>query len=166
MFHRKAIDFEVGPVPAEESCAQVGRDDYNERSGRECTVYIRQLQRIFGHPDPASLRFVRRGFAHEFGRYHEVVAVMNAEGAEMFDESKLPCEWDHIARAELTWLRLRQQWREAVRVRPSAIVQVPDIFQRNEIPEFPNHPVAMWWAMGFMPMPAGRAISIQQGRRS
>ncbi|WP_235845014.1 hypothetical protein [Cupriavidus agavae] len=109
MFHSKTIDIEVGPVPAEEPCAQVGRDDYSERSRRECAVYIRQLQRILGNPDPAILRFVRRGFPHEFGRYHEVVAVMTAEGAERFDESLLPLQWDHIARAELTWLRLQER---------------------------------------------------------
>ncbi|WP_232232567.1 hypothetical protein [Cupriavidus sp. amp6] len=54
MFKLNNIEIEVGPVPAEESCAQVGRDDYSERSRRECAVYIRQLQRVFGNPDPAS----------------------------------------------------------------------------------------------------------------
>jgi hypothetical protein len=159
MFPR-TIDIEVGPVPAEESCAQVGRDDYEERSRRECAVYIRQLQRIFQHPNPAALKFVRRGFPHELGRYHEVVAVMTAEGADLFDETKLPLEWDHVARAELTWLRLQHQWRETVLARPTALALVPDIFHQRDIPDFPNHPAAMWWAMGFMPMPAGRAISI------
>lgn len=160
MFKLNTIEIEVGPVPAEESSAQVGRDDYSERSRRECAVYIRQLQRVFGNPDPAILRFVRRGFPHELGRYHEVVAVMTAEGADLFDESLVPAEWDHIARAELTWLRLQQKWRETVWTRPSAICLVPDIFQRTEIPDFPDHPAAMWWALGFMPMPMGRAISI------
>jgi hypothetical protein len=47
-----------------------------------------------------------------------------------------------------------------VQARPSAIALVPDIFQRSDIPEFPNHPAALWWAMGFMPMPVGRALSI------
>lgn len=152
MFRPKTIDIEVGPVPAEESCAQVGRDDYNERSRRECAVYIRQLQRIFGNPNPKILRFERRGFPHELGRYHEVEAIMTTEGAELFDEAKLPCEWDHIARAELTWLCLQQKWREAVLARPSAITDVPDIFRRGEFPDFPNHPVAQWWALGFTPV--------------
>ncbi|MBU66292.1 MAG: hypothetical protein CL858_12660 [Cupriavidus sp.] len=156
----KTIDIEVGPVPAEESCAQVGRDDYEERSRRECAVYIRQLQRIFQHPNPAVLKFVRRGFPHELGRYHEVVAVMTAEGADLFDETKLPLAWDHVARAELTWLRLQYQWRETVLARPTALALVPDIFHQRDIPDFPDHPAAMWWAMGFMPMPAGRAIAV------
>lgn len=151
MLRPKTIDIELGPVPAEESCAQVGRDDYNERSRRECAVYIRQLQRVFNFPDATILKFVRRGFPHELGRYHEVVAVMTAEGAEVFDEDRLPHAWDHVARAELTWLRLQQQWRETVLARPSAIALVPEIFRAQEIPEFPNHPVAQWWAMGFSP---------------
>lgn len=151
MLKPKTIDIEVGAAPAEETSAQVGQDGYSERSRRECAVYIRQLQRTFGNPDPAILRFLRRGFPHELGRYHEVVAVMTAEGAELFDESKLPAEWDHIARAELTWLRLQRQWWETVQARPSAISLVPDIFRGSEIPDFPNHPVAQWWAMGFTP---------------
>lgn len=151
MSHPKTIDMEVGPVPAEESSAQVGRADYSERSRRESAVYIRQLQRIFNYPDPTILKFIRRGFPHELGRYHEVVAVMTMEGAAIFDEGRLPQAWDHIARAELTWLRLQQQWRETVLVRPSAIALVPEIFRAQEIPDFPNHPVAQWWALGFTP---------------
>ncbi|SDD58200.1 hypothetical protein SAMN05216345_111133 [Cupriavidus sp. YR651] len=152
MIGHKVIEIEVGPVPAEEACAQVGRDDYNERSRRECAVYVRQLQRIFGYPEPTVLKFVRRGFPHEFGRYHEVVAVMTAQGANLFDDAKLPIEWDHIARAELTWLRLQQKWRERVLAQPSAMALVPDIFRSGEIPDFPDHPIAQWWAMGFAPM--------------
>ncbi|WP_343878725.1 hypothetical protein, partial [Cupriavidus pauculus] len=148
----KTLDIELGPVPAEESCAQVGHDDYDERSRRECAVYIRQLQRIFNHPDQTVLKFVRRGFPHELGRYHEVVAVMTAEGANVFDDDRVPHEWDHIARAELTWLRLQQKWRETVLARPSALAVVPEIFREREIPDFPNHPVAQWWAMGFTPV--------------
>lgn len=160
MSYPRTTRIEVGPVPAEEPCAQVGHDDYSERSRRECSVYIRQLQRIFGNPDPAVLKFVRCGFPHDLGRYHEVVAVMTAEGAKLFDEALLPGEWDHIARAELTWLRLQQKWRETIRVRPAALELVPDIFHRHSIPDFPDHPAAMWWAMGFMPMPTGPAIAV------
>ncbi len=51
----KSLEIEVGPVPFEEECAQVGTADYAARSTLECAIYIRQLQRIFGHPDPAKL---------------------------------------------------------------------------------------------------------------
>lgn len=159
MFYQQSISIELGPVPCDEACAQVGRDDYNERSRRECKVYIRQLQRIFGYPAPDVLMFVRRGFSHDFGTYHEVVAVVTAEGARVFDEARLPSEWDHIARAELIWLRLQQQWHETVQAQPTAIGEVPAIFLQREVPDFPDHPVAQWWAMGFAPMPAGPAVS-------
>ena len=152
MSYPRTIRIEVGPVPAEESCAQVGHEDYSERSRRECAVYIRQLQRIFDNPDPEDLRFVRCGYPHELGRYHEVVAVMTAEGAKRFDEAMLPMQWDHIARAELTWLELQGKWRATVMARPEALALVPDVFRSGQIPQFPNHPIAQWWAMGFTPV--------------
>ncbi|KAI3602951.1 hypothetical protein D8I24_3129 (plasmid) [Cupriavidus necator H850] len=69
------ITIEVGPVPADESCAQVGQAGYEAQSSLECAIYIRLLRRVFGNPDPTALTFERRGFAHDFGRYHEVVGI-------------------------------------------------------------------------------------------
>ncbi|CAG9165631.1 hypothetical protein [Cupriavidus pinatubonensis] len=160
MRYQKTIDTEVGPVPCDETCAQVGQAEYEAQSRLECAVYIRQLQRIFGNPDPAILSFVRRGFPHDFGSYHEVVAVMTAAGAEVFDESMLPMTWDHIARAELTWLRMQAQWRELVVAGAAELMDVPQLFRSNEIPDFPDHPVAGWWAMGFAPMPSGPSLCL------
>jgi hypothetical protein len=37
----------LGPVPAEESCAQVGEPSYYERARRECEAYRRQLREQF-----------------------------------------------------------------------------------------------------------------------
>ncbi|WP_232232568.1 hypothetical protein [Cupriavidus sp. amp6] len=58
---------------------------------------------------------------------------MTAEGADLFDESLVPSEWDHIARAELTWLRLQQKWRETVQARPSAICLVPALLHKSRL---------------------------------
>ena len=41
---------ELGPVPAGESCAQVGTDNYLANSMRECEVYRRMLARVFRFP--------------------------------------------------------------------------------------------------------------------
>lgn len=161
MFKTKAIEIELGTVPAAESCAQVDHKDYSERSRRECAVYIRLLRRVFNEPNPGLLTFVRRSFPHGLGRYNSVVAVMTTEGAMLFDQQLVPHEWDHIARAELTWLRLRQKWCETVHARPSAKALVPDIFLHHAIPNFPNHPAAIWWAMGYMPIPANYATAVQ-----
>ncbi|MFS8931467.1 hypothetical protein [Cupriavidus taiwanensis] len=160
MFPPKTLTIEVGPVPAEESCAQVGQADYEAQSRLECAVFIRQLQRVFGNPDPVALSFERRGFPHELGRYHEVVAIMTAAGAEIFDEATVPTCWDAIARAELTWLRLQAQWRQQVLAGTVDLADVPVAFCRSSIPDFPDHPVSAWWAMGFSPLPAGPAITL------
>jgi len=37
----------LGPTPYAEDCAQVGRDDYFERSRKECRAYIGQLERLY-----------------------------------------------------------------------------------------------------------------------
>ncbi|BDB30121.1 MULTISPECIES: hypothetical protein [Cupriavidus] len=155
-----SLSIEVGPVPADESCAQVGHPDYEAKSRLECAVYIRQLKRVFGNPDPLTLTFERRGFAHDLGRYHEVVAIMTAAGADLFDEAKVPTGWDAIARAELTWLRLQARWREQVVAGAVDMTEVPAVFCSTTIPDFPDHPVSAWWAMGFSPLPAGPAISL------
>ncbi|MFS8980539.1 hypothetical protein PO002_39970 [Cupriavidus necator] len=155
-----SLSVEVGPVPAEESCAQVGQPDYEAQSRLECAVYIRQLKRVFGNPDPLTLTFERRGFPHDLGRYHEVVAIMTAAGADLFDEAKVPTSWDPIARAELTWLLLQARWREQVVSGLVEMADVPAFFCSSMIPDFPDHPASVWWAMGFTPLPSGPAISV------
>ena len=50
---------EIGPVPGEENCAQVGSSDYTEASLRECEVFRRMLTRLFPVPNGAAGR-VRR----------------------------------------------------------------------------------------------------------
>ena len=105
----------LGATPAEENCAQVGSDNYYERARTECTVYRRQLLRMFkaehnpngedwGLPEGCSLRIASH--AHDFGSYHEVAIRYNddfpaaVEAAFWFD-ANLPGHWDEEARKEL-----------------------------------------------------------------
>jgi hypothetical protein len=154
----KSLEIEVGPVPFEEECAQVGTADYAARSTLECTVYIRQLHRIFGTPDPAKLAFVRRSYPHAFGRYHEVVACITGRWDQVFDERKLPARWDHIALAELAWISLRTRYYREVKDGLRDPLDVPEIYRGN-VPDFPDHPVAAWMAKGYAPIPTRRAIA-------
>jgi hypothetical protein len=39
---------DIGSSPPDESCVQVGSDDYVRRARRECRAYINQLRRVFG----------------------------------------------------------------------------------------------------------------------
>ncbi len=96
---------EIGATPHGEDCAQVGAPDYAERARRECRAYINQLKRMFGEPpEGCSLRV--KSFSHDFGSYHEVVAVFDDENEEAAEyayrlESDGPEYWDAEAQAEL-----------------------------------------------------------------
>ena len=63
---------EIGPVPGEENCAQVGSPDYTEVSSRECEVFRRMLYRLFPVPEGLPVAYVGRTHPHDFGNYREV----------------------------------------------------------------------------------------------
>jgi hypothetical protein len=42
----------IGPVPCEEDCAQVGREGYREQAVKECTRFIKLLRKTFGDEPP------------------------------------------------------------------------------------------------------------------
>ena len=63
---------EIGPVPGEEHCAQVGSPDYTEASLRECEVFRRMLYRLFPVPEGLPVAYVGRTHPHDFGNYREV----------------------------------------------------------------------------------------------
>ena len=56
---------EIGPVPGEENCAQVGSPDYTEASLRECEVFRRMLYRLFPVPEGLPVAYVGRTHPHE-----------------------------------------------------------------------------------------------------
>ena len=97
----------IGSVPIDEDCAQVGRDDYYEQSKRECNAFKHQLYRVFPEMhETATGQFIVKSFPHDFGTYREVVAVYDDEDAEAMDvafraESETPEYWDFEAKREL-----------------------------------------------------------------
>ena len=91
--------------PASESCAQVGTENYEVQSGRECRALIAQLRRQFG-TEPMLARLSIRSFPHDFGSYKEVVCYYDDEDEEARDyafrlESELPEFWDDEAKFDL-----------------------------------------------------------------
>jgi len=100
----------IGSSPVEESCAQVGSDDYSKKSRIECRVFKHQLKRLF--PDGT---FGIKTFPHDFGSYSEVVAYFDADNAESglspgakeemdaayAAEANTPMRWDEQAIEEL-----------------------------------------------------------------
>ena len=101
----KMMDYlTLGPAPCEESCAQVGHDDYDRMSRLECRIYLDQLRRTF--PEPERGYFKIKSFPHDFGSYREVCAVYDEDDQEATEwafnvENNGPTEWDDEARAQL-----------------------------------------------------------------
>lgn len=102
-----AFDYiELGPVPAGETCVQVGTDHYMAKSLRECKVYQRMLERLCPIPPGLPVAFVVRSHAHDFGPYREV-SVRFCDGNQAAVDfayhldANAPDQWDAIARDEL-----------------------------------------------------------------
>lgn len=96
---------EIGPVPCEEDCAQVGQPDFRKISSIEMNAYIHQLEREF-QTRLDVIRFEKKWFNHDFGSYGEVVVYYDPEDeystqSAYFVESHLPMRWDDEALEEL-----------------------------------------------------------------
>lgn len=88
----------IGPVPAGESCAQVGEVDYTIKSIKECKRFIEQLKRQFGEP-PTKAQLETKTFQHDFGEYKEVVCYFDDEDKDSVEycfmiEGNSPEEWE------------------------------------------------------------------------
>ncbi len=98
---------EIGPVPADENCAQLGTDDYRENASKEMNAYINQLERVFSeHIANGEVFFRKKWFAHDFGSYGEVVVCYNPDNTNSCNaafeiEGNLPSNWDDEAIKEL-----------------------------------------------------------------
>lgn len=97
---------EIGPVPAEEDCAQVGEDNFRLKAQSEMNAYIGLLERTFPNAVHSNVTFKAKWFPHDFGSYGEVCIYWDDEDEEStkvaFEiESNLPSEWDRMALQEL-----------------------------------------------------------------
>ena len=102
-----AFDYiELGPVPAGESCVEVGTDKYLASSLHECKVYQRMLERLCPIPQALPVAFVVRSHPHDFGPYREVSVRFLGGNQAAVDfayhvDASAPDQWDAIARDEL-----------------------------------------------------------------
>lgn len=95
----------IGPTPVDESCVDLGEDNYIARARKECAAFIRQLRRQFG-PEPGSAKLKITHNPHDFNTYLDVVCYYDDNDMEGMDyafrlESETPEEWDEIAKSEL-----------------------------------------------------------------
>lgn len=91
-------------TPGDESCAQVGSNDYMKNSKMEAHAYIRQLIRTFGE-NPEGTRFTLAYCPHDFGTYIDIKLFYDDENQDHLDYMNLVergCEkWDNTALSEL-----------------------------------------------------------------
>jgi hypothetical protein len=97
--------FEIGPVPCEEKCEQLGPNYDPNRAKAECRIFISLLKRTFGEP-PDGARYVVTSNRHDFGTYYEVGIKADDNSAAAMEyafkvEGNAPARWDEIARADL-----------------------------------------------------------------
>lgn len=96
---------DVGSSPSDETCAQVGSDDYHPLARKECRAYIAQLRRVLGN-EPEGARLSIKGNPHDFGTYLSVICYYDERLPDSVDyafrcESESPDRWDEQARQEL-----------------------------------------------------------------
>jgi len=87
---------DIGPVPAEEDCEQLGPNYNAGKARRECQAYIEAIRRVCG-PEPANAQLRIKGNDHDFGRYYEVVCYYESEDRASLDYA-LKCESDAPSR--------------------------------------------------------------------
>ena len=135
---------EIGPVPGEENCAQVGSSDYTEASLRECEVFRRMLARLFPVPAGLPVAYVGRMHPHDFGNYREVSIRYDDSDSQAVEfayevERSAPGEWDAIARYELAWYERKQAYDLAVREQRLRAEEVPPAFSTSDPPSLPTN---------------------------
>ena len=87
----------IGSSPTDESCAQVGQDNYMEESRIECRRFIDLIRKKFGD-EPEKTRLAIKSSPHDFGTYLEVVVYFNPEDEESRQyayavEDNTPATW-------------------------------------------------------------------------
>lgn len=101
----------LSSVPADEPCAQVGTEGYDDIARRECHVFKEQLMRLYrtyqGSDLPPECRLVVKTMDHDFGCYYEVVIKFDDDNKRAVDaaywlENNVPVNWDNIAKQQLS----------------------------------------------------------------
>ncbi len=97
---------DLGPVPAEESCEQLGRNYNPDRARLECQTYKAQLIRQFGEP-PEGYRIRIKSNPHDFGNYLSVEVGFEEDNEAAAEyafkvEAETPSNWDEESRKALS----------------------------------------------------------------
>jgi len=87
----------ISCTPYEESCAQVGSENYYERAMVECKKFKDLIRKKLGK-EPIGAELKIKGFPHDFGTYYKVVCEYEDTIEEAVNYA-FKCEYD----APQTW---------------------------------------------------------------
>jgi hypothetical protein len=90
----------IGSSPPEESCQQVGSQDYPRKARIECRQYIEALRKHLG-PEPEGARLYIQSNPHDFGTYYEVNCEYEDDNEEATAyafkcEGEGPMTWEEV----------------------------------------------------------------------
>jgi hypothetical protein len=88
---------DIGPVPAEEDCTQVGVDNYMAKARPECNRFIERIREVLG-VEPEGARLAVKSNPHDFGSYLSVVCYWDIDN-EVAEAYAFRCEGS----GPLTW---------------------------------------------------------------
>ena len=88
---------DIGPVPAEEDCVQVGVDNYMALAKPECNRFIARIREVVGI-EPEGAHLAVKSNPHDFGSYLSVVCYWDTDN-EVAEAYAFRCESD----GPLTW---------------------------------------------------------------
>jgi hypothetical protein len=81
-------------TPSEESCAQLGADNYSTQAKAEARRFIAQIEKHYPLPDKAELGYLTISpQSHDFGTYYQVKIVFD-------DECELSVNWAYSIEAD------------------------------------------------------------------
>lgn len=96
-------ELSLGPVPANEECAQLGNENYFRDSRNECKRYLSLLKNTFSLLPGMYFKITRNN--HDFGDYFDVVICFNPDDPEQvslayYIENNSPTSWEEDVQNE------------------------------------------------------------------
>jgi hypothetical protein len=96
---------EFDTVPVEESCAQIGSENFYEDALLEAETFLEQMKRTFPKALEIGIRFKIKWNDHDFGSYPSIRVIYYPDKPEhemVYEiEKSIPYYWDDISKSKL-----------------------------------------------------------------
>jgi len=97
------LEFDTSPI--EETCAQLGSENFYEDALLEAETFLDQLKRTFPKALEIGIRFKIKWNEHDFGSYPTIRVIYypdNIEHEVVYEiEESIPYYWDEISKSKL-----------------------------------------------------------------